>query len=82
MALSNQAYLDQLRTARDAVTDAILAGEVMVSYTVRGRTYTQKAGSDVLKDLEEMIQVYERKANAGSGKRWRVGTLVPPGGRG
>lgn len=75
MANDDSATLAALKTARDAVIAALASGESTVSYTIRNRTHTVEPSSQLLLNLEELIDTYERKSSRGTTSPFRLARL-------
>lgn len=63
MARSAEEQLGKLREARDAITDAIAAGEDYVRYRIGDREKQVEATTEQLERIEELIDHYEKKVS-------------------
>lgn len=80
MALTDAAYLEQVKLARDVVMAGIVDGSRVVTYSIRGREVTREPTNDLLKALREEIEFYERRASRSSKSPWKLAALHRPGG--
>jgi hypothetical protein len=68
MAATNSEILEQYRLARDAILTAIAAGNDVVEYRIGSRSKRVTDPVSELRFVEEMIERYESKVNATSGR--------------
>ena len=78
MALSDADNLEALKTARDAIVAGIAAGRLTVMYMIRGRQHQAEASTEALNRIEELIQLYERKAARSTRSTFRLARLQRP----
>jgi hypothetical protein len=78
LALSDADNLEALKTARDAIVAGIAEGRLTVMYMIRGRQHQTEASTDALRRLEDVIQIYERKAARATNKTFRLARLQRP----
>lgn len=80
MANSAADTLEALKTARDAIIAGIAAGDLTVSYQIRGRMVTATDPGLALQRIEDLIDRYERKSSRATRSPFRVARLSRPGG--
>ena len=63
MSRSDSAHLEELKTARDAIVDALVAGSgsATVRYVIRGREHEKEPSRELLNTIEDQIERYEAK---------------------
>lgn len=66
-SLSDAAILEQYKLARDALVAAIVNGDNMTSFTVRGREFTCDSPNAALELCERMIRLYQSQTDAAAG---------------
>ncbi len=76
MAASDASHLEALKTARDAITLGLASGASVVEYEIRGRRVRREPSASLLRDIEELIQLYESKTRVNR-SRFKVVKLGP-----
>ena len=67
MPQTDAQVLDDLKTARDALLSAVAGGRMTVRYKIGTREHETKDPVAALKGIEDLIEMYETKANRDSG---------------
>lgn len=80
LAASDAGFLEELKTARDAIVAAIAGGRTTVDYMIRGRRHVNEAPTEALLRIEELIDIYERKAARSGRSTFRLARLQRPRG--
>ena len=73
MANSDAAYLEALRTARDAVVAAIATGQLTVEYQVGRRMVEVEPSTEALERLDTLIDAAENKVARAATSVMRLG---------
>lgn len=75
MARSDAAQLEELKIARDAITDGIREGRLTIEYDIRGRRHIVSDPVKALENIERTITIYERKSANATRSPFRVGSI-------
>ncbi len=77
MSDSNAAYLEALKTARDAIVAGIAAGRLTVTYKIRNREHTTSDPVLALKRIDESIDIIEKKVSRATTSPYRLASMSP-----
>lgn len=75
MANSDAAYLEALKTGRDAIVAAIATGQLTVEYSVGRRMVEVEPSTEALERLDKLIDAAENKVARSSGRSMRLAKL-------
>jgi hypothetical protein len=78
VAKSDAAYLESLKLARDAITEAMEDGSTVIEYQIAGRKKVTADPAKTLTSLIELIEIHERKSQRSSSSPYRLIKLNRP----
>ncbi len=75
MANSDAAYLEALKTGRDAIVAAIATGQLTVEYSIGRRMVEVEPSTEALERLDKLIDAAENKVSRASGGSVRLARM-------